>query len=324
MLTTGARLPGFYHTKGEPFRVRLIETNDVAPYTDEQIIEAFPPIDKVTRPPSSIGIILTSRSPVEAAKLFASKFTREGEALPALVHHRGDIYKWNGRHYTPFGEYNLTEELYEFLSQIWIAKTNQQGVTQHEPFNPSRSKVGEVRDALAAGVNQDEHCHPPFYYGKGPSGINLVVDGSQEIAARNGLLNLTTRKFEPHSQFFFTTSSLPFAYDKNAPKPVEWYRFLRQLWPTNKVARRCLQEIFGLALTTDTSFQKLFLIVGPKRSGKGTIGRVLREMLSSAAVAAPTLKSLSGDFGLQSLINKRMAIISDARLGSGDASVTSR
>ena len=44
---------------------------------------------------------------------------------------------------------------------------------------------------------------------------------------------------------------------------------------------RC-SEIFGYCLTTDTSQQKAFLIVGPKRSGKGTIGRVLHEARRAA------------------------------------------
>jgi putative DNA primase/helicase len=36
-----------------------------------------------------------------------------------------------------------------------------------------------------------------------------------------------------------------------------------------------LQEWCGYCLTTDTRQQKIFLVVGPKRSGKGTIARVL-------------------------------------------------
>ena len=76
-----------------------------------------------------------------------------------------------------------------------------------------------------------------------------------------------------------------------------------------------LQEIFGLCLTGDTSHQKAFLIVGPKRSGKGTIARVLTQLIGSDNTVAPTLARLGTNFGLQPLIGKRLAIISDARLG---------
>ena len=48
-------------------------------------------------------------------------------------------------------------------------------------------------------------------------------------------------------------------------------------------------QIFGLCLTGDTSHQKAFLIVGPKRSGKGTIARVLNRLVGAANTVTPTL-----------------------------------
>ncbi len=58
------------------------------------------------------------------------------------------------------------------------------------------------------------------------------------------------------------------------------------------------------------------MLVGPKRSGKGTIARVLTALLGRENVAGPTLGSLATNFGLSPLIGKPLAIISDARLGS--------
>lgn len=52
-----------------------------------------------------------------------------------------------------------------------------------------------------------------------------------------------------------------------------------------------------------------------KRSGKGTIARILTALVGPANTAAPTLAGLGGQFGLQALIGKQLAIISDARLG---------
>ena len=60
----------------------------------------------------------------------------------------------------------------------------------------------------------------------------------------------------------------------------------------------------------------MYLLVGPKRSGKGTIARVLTGLLGGHNTAAPTLSGLTQNFGLQPLIGKPLAIISDARLGS--------
>jgi putative DNA primase/helicase len=54
---------------------------------------------------------------------------------------------------------------------------------------------------------------------------------------------------------------------------------------------------------------------GARGSGKGTIGRFLTALIGPDNVDAPTFKSMAGEFGLQPLIDKRLAIIADARLG---------
>ena len=105
-----------------------------------------------------------------------------------------------------------------------------------------------------------------------------------------------------------------FDLDLNAPRPEAWYRFLESLWPDDKQSVATLQEMFGYLLTLDTRQQKIFLLVGPKRSGKGTIARVLTGIVGKGNVAAPTLAGMATNFGLWSLIGKSVAIISDARL----------
>src|SRR5262249_12040822 len=68
------------------------------------------------------------------------------------------------------------------------------------------------------------------------------------------------------------------------------------------------------------------MILGPKRSGKGTIVRVQRALLGAQNTCAPTLSSLGLPFGLQPLLGKTLATITDARLsGRTDlAQVTER
>ena len=47
------------------------------------------------------------------------------------------------------------------------------------------------------------------------------------------------------------------------------------------------------------------------------IGRTQRNLLGSANTAAPSLSDLAQPFGLQPLLDKRLAVISDVRLGKG-------
>ena len=73
--------------------------------------------------------------------------------------------------------------------------------------------------------------------------------------------------------------------------------------------------MLGLMLTPDTSYHKVFMLVGPRRSGKSTIIRVLTALLGRDSVATPKLHDLAQDFRLAPLIDKRVACITDARIG---------
>jgi putative DNA primase/helicase len=138
----------------------------------------------------------------------------------------------------------------------------------------------------------------------------------------NGLLHLSTRSLAGHTPAFWTHHSLPFDFDPAAPVPELWLTFLHELWDGDDDSIATLAEVFGYVLAGDTTQQKMFLLVGPKRSGKGTIGRVLTGLLGRHNVAAPTLAGLATNFGLSPLIDKPLALISDARLsGRTDSSI---
>ena len=125
---------------------------------------------------------------------------------------------------------------------------------------------------------------------------------------------------------FFNTAASSVAYDPDAAHPTQWQAFLAQIFGEDKQAMDAMQEFFGYCLSTDTAQQKMLLVVGPPRSGKGTMARVLRELAGPDSVAGPTMSSLSGDFGLEPLIPRPIAIISDARIGqrTDKAAVTER
>ncbi len=121
---------------------------------------------------------------------------------------------------------------------------------------------------------------------------------------------------------FLTVTACDFDLDFNAPKPQAWLEFLDSIWGDDATSIATLQEVFGYLLTADTRQQKIFLIIGPKRSGKGTIARILRQLVGEGNVAGPTLSGLAGPFGLSELVGKSVAIVSDARLsGRADQSV---
>ncbi len=145
------------------------------------------------------------------------------------------------------------------------------------------------------------------------------VDGcdwrpSDLLVARNGILHLPDKRFIPPTPRLFTPAALDFDYQPIGPEPKAWLNFLGQLWPDDAESVLTLKQWFGLCLVADTRHQKMLLIVGPKRSGKGTIARVLRAVVGAWNCAGPTMASLGTNFGLWPLWGKTVAIISDARL----------
>jgi hypothetical protein len=71
--------------------------------------------------------------------------------------------------------------------------------------------------------------------------------------------------------------------------------------------------MFGYILSGDSSQQKFFNIIGPRRSGKGTINKVLVSLLGQHNTVAPQLDELCDTFGLQPWLGKLLASFTDAR-----------
>lgn len=125
---------------------------------------------------------------------------------------------------------------------------------------------------------------------------------------------------------FFTTCAVDYLFQDDQADCPRWKEFLHQLWPDDPQSVQLLQEWFGYLLTPDTRQQKMLLLIGPMRSGKGTISRVARGVVGEGNVCGPTLASLQTNFGLWPLLGKTVAIVSDARLSgrSDQAVITER
>ncbi len=230
------------------------------------------------------------------------------------LHYCSDLFwRWDGVRYVELSEGGMRQRIYGFLRD---AKDISGG--NLENFNPTKFKVDQIVDALRAVCHHDHH----------PSSGEIWLDDREGpdpqylISFRNGLLNVKDWlenphvSLMPHTPLLMNVNSLTFDYDPRAAEPQEWLRFLESIWPGDPESQGTLQEWTGYFLIHDTRLHKILLIIGPPRSGKGTIGRCLMELLGSFNVIGPTLSSLAGDFGLQPFLNKMLALISDARLSS--------
>tara|TARA_R110002110_G_scaffold415538_1_gene650511 strand:+ start:2977 stop:4410 length:1434 start_codon:yes stop_codon:yes gene_type:complete len=205
--------------------------------------------------------------------------------------------------YEPSGYYReLDEELLraEIRSAIeWQLKLNE-----------VNSTIDEIKGATVI----DSHgVELPLFL----DGIQAIMPPARTlIVCRNGMLDPVAGNLYQHTDSLFTLNALPFDYAPSAHAPTKWLNFVQEVFDGDAKSIAELQKLFGYLLTLDTRLQKIFAIIGPTRSGKGTIGRVLEALLGKGNVCGPSFTKLGGDFGLQSFIGKQVAIIADARIGS--------
>jgi putative DNA primase/helicase len=223
--------------------------------------------------------------------------------------------QWQDTYWAEMEDRAIRSWLYGHLENAKYWHVTKDG-SELRPWNPNRHKIGDVLEALAAVVHTYDWIDPPTWLSvrKGPHSQGNYR-AREIVACSNGLLHVGSRDLLPLSPLFFNEVAVPFAYDSAAPEPVKWLQFLHQLWPDDDESIAALQEFFGYVLSGRTDLHKIILLIGPSRSGKGTVARVLTALLGKGNVAGPTLASLGTQFGLAPLIGRPLAVVSDARLG---------
>lgn len=254
-------------------------------------------------------IVPSPNNPMAVARMFVKDHYMVEDGSLKLRHHRGGFYTWDGTCWPEGEDRRVRADLYRWLEPAMYVKETKDG-DELVPFEPTRNKIANLVEALQACAHLDANLTPPAWLEPHD------IPASEMVAMSNGILHVPSRTLLPHSPHLFVHHSLPFEYAPSAPEPTRWHRFLEELWIDDFEAMDALGEMMGYVLSGDTRQQKLFMLVGPKRSGKGTIGRVLTGLLGAHNVAAPTLAGLATNFGLSPIIGRPLALISDARLSN--------
>lgn len=134
----------------------------------------------------------------------------------------------------------------------------------------------------------------------------------------NGLLSLphalrSDRCLIDATPDYFSEREGAFEFDPSASCP-NWLAFLESVWPGDTESQELLAQWFGYCLTSSNRHQKLLMLVGPPRSGKGTIGRTLKALIGERNTTSPKLSELVSQYGLSSLLGKSLALVEECRL----------
>lgn len=247
--------------------------------------------------------IVDLKHPREIASLYILENYYDLESKLLKIHYfKGEFLVWKKSHYEFVDVEYLRSSIYQFL----LKKRTYSG----ERVPTRKRHVDEIIDALKSLTYLHKSSLPVWFRRENNFPENEI------LAAKNKLIHIVSKKEIDHTPNFINRASVNYNYKFDAPKPIEWQKFLNSIWPDDRESIEALQEWFGLLLTLDTSHQKSLMLVGPKRCGKGTIGRVLKELVGAQNTCSPTFAGLSSHFGLANLINKQLAIISDARLSN--------
>jgi putative DNA primase/helicase len=203
-------------------------------------------------------LFLDDKAPLQTAMTFLD-LSHNAVDIRTLHYHRGDFYGFAGTHYKPVELEILNQQIYRFLDAAWQEPF---GDNQPKKFNPNRTKVGDVLDALRAETALGKESSAPAWL---TETADLPAD--EIIACQNGLLHPPTRILLPHTPAFFNHNCLNFAYDAAAPAPTEWLRFLEQIWGDDEESIATLREMFGYTLTSPRSTRKSSC--SSVRSGRG-------------------------------------------------------
>ncbi|VTR97819.1 Phage/plasmid primase, P4 family, C-terminal domain protein OS=Singulisphaera acidiphila (strain ATCC BAA-1392 / DSM 18658 / VKM B-2454 / MOB10) GN=Sinac_4213 PE=4 SV=1 [Gemmata massiliana] len=274
--------------------------------------------------------------PHRLARLFLDRYRHADRAT--LVQWRDQYHRWEQGAWVPVSDADLDAELARHCREVFqadfpvrIAEAQRAAESEGRERPQKPPKVYPVTTATRANVRvnlaglanvSDDGRAIPFWLDGRDGPVPTAV-----ISAPNGLFRLGDiaaggRAFSEPTPQLFTPNALSFDVSSSAGQPGEWLRRLEEWFNGDKNSIAGLQEWFGYFLSAETRAQKALLLVGPPRSGKGTIMHVLAELVGHSNVASTSFASLGESFGLEDLLGKRLALIPDARL-SGRTDVAS-
>jgi putative DNA primase/helicase len=269
------------------------------------------------RDPQSKKLVLSPRKTLPTAEAFVCEFHHHPEGR-TLYSYAGTLLTWRGNRYVEIEEETLRQRLQPWLHKALRYICNKRtGVLELVPFESNPGTVKAAVESLRAYAHLPVSVTPPSWL----DGRAHPPDPKNLLPFPSGTLDLATGRTLPPTPALFNINAIDFDYDPSPEVPERWIKFLEQLWGDDLESVALLQEWLGYCLVADTSQQKMLLMVGPKRSGKGTIGRVLTRLVGVGNVVGPTTSSLAGSFGLQPLVGKSLAIVSDARFNGENVGV---
>lgn len=242
----------------------------------------------------------SKKHPVKSAKVFLD---RQGENFRSfngqLVHYESRTFRW--------------KLLADTAMDAYVYKDIHDACHGGALINEMKiNHVSDIRKAVKWSLDTPEDIPSTMW-------LDPIFRerGLDCIALKNGILNVATGDVYDHTPQWFSFHALDIEYDENAKCP-QFLSFLADIWENDHELVESLQLWMGYCLLNKSDLQRFALFKGTSRAGKGTIVQIIESLMGDNNSVSTSLSSIGGDFGLQSLLGKKLCIFQDADRASSD------
>lgn len=233
-----------------------------------------------------------------------------GMTLTIKSSHYDFALVFDGLKYDGLNLIRSQRQFYRFMGKSWkavdddVIKSEVQRVFRE--YKPSNKFTAGVFQVLVDMVNVENVENGVW--------INQPERDTRNLAVfQNGIVDLNDPNLTviPHTQEFFIMNELNYNFVPEAKCP-EWLNFLSSIWGDNQALKDQLQEFMGYCLTADNSLQRFALLIGKSRAGKGTITRVMTNLVGRENMTAPSLSNFIKDSALHEMSKASLALVPEA------------
>lgn len=128
------------------------------------------------------------------------------------------------------------------------------------------------------------------------------------INFRNGILNVNTRHFSPHTPHHFSSIQMNCFYDLPSEAP-QFHKYLSQVLDESTIP--LVQELMGYLLISNTQAQKAFILYGPGRTGKSTLLQIIEMIIGNNNISNVSWQGLEDKFQPATLYGKLVNLYGD-------------